>query len=285
MSTQEEPHADRVRQLEARLEATESKLAALEQTRAVRWAGAAYGLYRKVRGARAFVERRAFDRRRTKLASRYLRGEGLEIGALHQPLRLPDGARARYVDRMSTEDLREHYPELAAHPFTEPDVIDDGETLASVPAGSVDFVIANHFIEHCQDPISAIRNHLRVLRPGGILYMAVPDKREIFDRDRPLTSLDHLVRDHTEGPEWSRRSHFEEYAALVDKAQDVEAHADVLMERDYSIHFHVWTPESFRRFLEHCRSELALPFAIEDFERNGFEFIAILRKLNGTARG
>jgi hypothetical protein len=33
-------------------------------------------------------------------------------------------------------------------------------------------------------------------------------RRFTFDVGRPLTSLDHLIRDNTEGPECSRESHF-----------------------------------------------------------------------------
>jgi hypothetical protein len=49
---------------------------------------------------------------REEIAAAYLRGEGLEVGALHLPLKLPAEARARYVDRMTVEELRRHYPEL-----------------------------------------------------------------------------------------------------------------------------------------------------------------------------
>ena len=61
------------------------------------------------------------------------------------------------------------------------DVIDNGETLQTLPDARQDFVVANHFLEHCQDPIGTIVNHFRVLKPGGVLFMAVPDKRWSFD--------------------------------------------------------------------------------------------------------
>ena len=68
----------------------------------------------------------------------------------------PDGAHARYVDRYSREDLRREYPELRTHDLVEVDVVDDGETLATVADASADFVIANHFIEHTEDPIRTL---------------------------------------------------------------------------------------------------------------------------------
>jgi SAM-dependent methyltransferase len=216
---------------------------------------------------------------RTRLARTFLKGSGVEIGALHQPLPLPRRAHARYVDRMDVAGLRTHYPELADLPLVAVDVIDDGETLATLADGSQDFVIANHFIEHTQDPIGTLGHHLRVLRPGGILYLAVPDQRETFDRDRPLTELAHLVRDHDEGPAWSRSAHFDEWARLVDglAGEPAEAEARRLEAMDYSIHFHVWRPETFLELLLHCRAA-GLPLEIEALQRNGHEFVTVLRK-------
>jgi hypothetical protein len=43
--------------------------------------------------------------RREELAIRYLSGDGIEIGALHRPLWTPPGARVRYVDNVSREQL------------------------------------------------------------------------------------------------------------------------------------------------------------------------------------
>jgi SAM-dependent methyltransferase len=218
---------------------------------------------------------------RGELAERYLHGSGLEIGALHSPLPLPPDATVRYLDRMDCAGLRGHYPELAAKPLVEVDVVDDGETLSSQPDSSVDFVIANHFIEHTQDPLGTLANHLRVLRPGGIHYLAVPHRRRTFDADRLPTPLEHIVRDHREGPGWSRPIHQEEWARLVEKtpAADIAARVQELELSDYSIHFHVWAPREFGALLEYARNEMQLPFAIETLRPNGYEFIAILRRV------
>jgi len=217
---------------------------------------------------------------REQIAAAFLRGEGLEIGALHLPLRLPPGARARYVDRMSVADLRRQYPELANKPLVTPDIIDNGETLATVADGSADFVVANHFLEHCEDPIRTLQNLTRVLRPGGILFCAVPDKRTCFDRDRATTTLDHLLRDHREGPEGSRRDHYIEWARDVDKLVEPYFSAQVngYMEMRYSIHFHNWTPEAFLEFLVHVLREQLVPAELVHFTSRPEEMIALLRR-------
>jgi SAM-dependent methyltransferase len=222
---------------------------------------------------------------RRRLARRYLAGEGIEIGALHNPLELPPGASVRYVDRMPVTQLREHYPELAGEELVAVDVIDDGETLASLADESVDFVVANHFLEHCEDPIAALLSMFRVLRPGGVLYLAVPDKRLTFDRNRELTPLRHLVDDHRNGAEASRRGHYEDWARHVDEVAEerVAAHADALLERGYSIHFHVWTATEVQELLALVRDDYGAEHELEEFVRNGHENVFVLRKRPGVS--
>jgi predicted SAM-dependent methyltransferase len=94
---------------------------------------------------------------------------------------------------MSVPELRRQYKELDSKELVEVDIVDNGEALSSIENGMVDFVVANHLIEHCEDPIGALSNWLRATRKGGIVYMAVPDKRFCFDHKRPLTEFDHLL--------------------------------------------------------------------------------------------
>jgi SAM-dependent methyltransferase len=217
---------------------------------------------------------------RMRIAKRYLTGEGIEIGALHNPLPVPSSAQVRYVDRLPVSELRAHYPELEQEPLVEVDILDDGERLATVADSSLDFVVANHFLEHTQDPVGTLLNALRVLRPGGVLYLAVPDKRHTFDSDRPVTEFEHLLRDFDEGPEVSRREHFEEWARLVDKVpeDDVPRRTQQLMQQDYSIHFHVWTQREALELLTAVRDRFDLDFDLELMERIEYEVVFMLRK-------
>lgn len=214
---------------------------------------------------------------RELLSYRFIRGEGIEIGALNAPLPVRPGAKVRYVDRMA--DLDSQYPELGGK-MVKVDIVDNGETLATVPDGSQDFVIANHFLEHCQDPIATLANLTRVLRPGGVLYMAVPEKRFTFDHRRPPTPLEHLIRDHEEGPEVSRLGHFEEFTRLVHDIRGEEAvaeHVRTLVEKDYSIHFHVWTQLEFLDLVRYAMQRYTMQ--LEAFVQNGIECVTVLRKI------
>lgn len=228
-------------------------------------------------------------------AERFLRGKGLEIGALHQPLAIPPQARVRYLDRLSVDELRREYPELAEWELVEVDVTDDGETLETVEDGSQDFIVANHFLEHCEDPIGTIETHLAKVKPGGILFYAVPDKRYTFDFRREPTSLSHIVEDYERGGERSRAQHYEEWARFVSAmegdiaetapaekpAEWVSATARRLERAAYSIHMHVWTQAEFLRLILDCRRRFADAFDIEAAARQAIEFIVVLRKSGG----
>lgn len=213
------------------------------------------------------------------LPGAYLHGEGIEIGALHNPLSVPNGVRVRYVDRMSNEDLLKQYPDLQGQPLVPVSMVSDGERLTGIEDGSQDFIIASHFLEHCQNPIGTLIQFFRVLRPNGVAYLKIPDKRFTFDRERPLTTLQHVWDDHELGPECHRREHFEEYVRFVHHVTDdaeVQRQAQMLMDQDFSIHYHVWTQQEFLELLLSIRQPIG--FEIESFCMNRHEMICVLRK-------
>lgn len=225
---------------------------------------------------------------RLQLARRYLRGDGIELGALDKPLALPAGVRVRYVDRLDREGLAGHYPDADLARFVDVDVVDDGERLERFAAASVDFVVANHFLEHCEDPIGALLNFLRVVRPAGVVYLAVPDMRFTFDHERRPTTLEHLVRDHEQGPECSRRGHYEEYIRVVHKVTDEAWAADRLqhcLATRLNIHFHAWTQWELLELLRHVRRTGPHAFDLAHAVASGEEVICILVRGEAGATG
>jgi predicted SAM-dependent methyltransferase len=223
--------------------------------------------------------------KRQRLA-RWLHGNGIEIGALHRPLDVPATARVTYVDRLPEPVLRSHYPELSAERFAPIEVIGTAEDLSAFAAGSIDFVIANHLLEHLEDPIRALIEFHRVLRRNGVLYLALPDPRISFDRDRQLTELQHLLDEHRHGPQANRKAHYLDWAINVDKDPQAELRARQLDEMDYSIHFHVWRPDTFLEFLQAAKHEAGLEFELAAYappeSPDDNEFILILLKGDST---
>lgn len=226
----------------------------------------------RVRPANTFIlpadlRKVPFPHYRMLLAEMFLpvKGEGIEIGALHCPLPVPAGLRVRYVDRMSREDLRKHYPEFKNAAMVEADYICDGETLEAVPDCSQDFVIANSILEHFENPLRAMSNMFRVLKPGGVIFMGVPDKRYIFDVKRPVTPFSHLLDDYrAEKP--PRDAHFEEWVRFLCNPKseaEVETKKKQLLDIGYSIHFHCWTQFEMLDILLGLKRELNLDFHIK----------------------
>lgn len=218
----------------------------------------------------------------SKLNERCSGQKGLEIGALHQPLDLPSTLPVDYLDYCTVEELRKKYPELENSELTEPDIIENAETLRSIGDESYGFVAAAHVIEHMRNPIGAVENWLRVLRPGGTLYLAVPDKRATFDRLRLRNSLEHLILDYKMPSLERDKEHFLEYASLVEGASGLEAldRAKKLEEDEVSIHFHVFLAEDVVAMLEWMRENLSINIRVEGPWANpgAFEFHLLITK-------
>lgn len=214
------------------------------------------------------------------IAKKYLVGQGLEIGALHKPLKIGNGARVKYVDRFDVAGLRAHYPNLHSFDFVNVDIVDDGEILGTVPSGSQDFIVANHCIEHCENPLGTIRTHLDRLKPGGFLFYTVPDRKMTFDWKRPNTPFDHLVSDDIDGAQQSREEHYREWAQLVlgKRGSEIGEAAGNLMNGRFSIHFHSWDKANLRAFFESAREYLEKRFGILEFRSNGPEAVVILKR-------
>lgn len=220
---------------------------------------------------------------------------GLEIGALHCPLPLPAGTKARYVDRHATEALRDLRADVGPVIVT-PDLLADGFSLDCILAASQDFIIANHVLEHATDVLGTLENWLRALRPGGVLFVAVPIGERCFDRGRTITAVEHFIEDRrlvtageTAVMRARNRVHVEEYLTIaapaiaqaanrpwhppdgVEREQEIER----LLGKDAGrIHHHVFTPASFGALLD----VLGKQIHIERIAHSRVETLGILRK-------
>ncbi len=215
------------------------------------------------------------------ISEEFIKGSGIEIGALHRPLQVVPGTRVTYVDHFPVEELRKHYPELDKVNLVDVGIIDNGETLSKVADDSQDFVIASHFLEHCQDPINAIFNMLRVTRENGIVYISIPDKHYTFDIFRPVTPLSHLIRDNEAGANCSYDEHHYEYVRWVSKGispDKIDGQIKELKKTGYSIHYHAWRQFEMLELLTYLGREKGFPILCESILRGEVELHVVLRK-------
>lgn len=218
-----------------------------------------------------------------KYAACCIQGSGIEIGALHNPMPLNSDVIVKYVDRLPKETLMKHYPEVIT-PLVDIDIIDDGEKLTTFNDNSLDFIIANNFIEHCKNPILAIKSHLSKLKNNGTLFYIVPDKRFTFDKERELTTIEHLMDDYFNDDivtDIDRHyNHYIEWALTCNnlKGEEAQKQAKYLHDIDYSIHFHTFTNQSLLNFINYCK-KMFTNFEIQLFAQCGIENIIIVKKM------
>ena len=228
---------------------------------------------------RSFFRHRIESRRR-RLAAR-LRGHGLEIGALANPSTIPNASRVLYSDILTAEQLDAAYPG-SRHP----DIISDSETFPSVPDATFDFVVANHVIEHVSSPIRALQEWHRILKPGGRVLMAVPDKRFTFDHRRSRTPLHHVVHDylHPAAPEEMNRAHLLEWAEWVEGLAPGTSAFDrwvsTQIANGFSVHNHVWVAQDVIDMLLWMHRETPARFELEAWHNSSLlraEVVMLLR--------
>jgi SAM-dependent methyltransferase len=137
--------------------------------------------------------------------------EVLEIGPYHAPIAPRAlGYRATTLDLVTAEELRVR---AAADPSIDDSgvtAIEDVDLIGSAcdvadlvrkrfgPDKRFDWILASHTIEHMPDPIRFLEQCAAVLAPGGILRMAVPDKRGCFDHFRPSSDIGEWVQAYRE---------------------------------------------------------------------------------------
>ncbi len=190
-----------------------------------------------------------------------LTGDVLEIGPGHVPFPVADGARVTYADRSIEGGRDANFPELVGTPHGPDADLDldlDEDGLRAVADGSFDVVIASHMVEHLANPVAALVEFRRVLRPGGRLVLLVPDRHHTFDAGRAPTPLAHVLDEHRRGVTVVDDAHIREFCAALYAGPaihppEVRAWHDpdqldderMALHRRRSIHVHCWTPEEF----------------------------------------
>ncbi|MEM1293767.1 MAG: methyltransferase domain-containing protein [Verrucomicrobiota bacterium] len=212
---------------------------------------------------------------RGRFASR-LKGEGIEIGALDKPLPVPEGVKVRYVDRRSREETMKGYTGKRddVSKFVHNEFVCNGEKLEVIDDETQDFVIANHMLEHCMNPIGTVKNFLRVTKPGGLLFITLPDKRYSFDYKRPITPWEHILNDYETDIEVEPIETYEDWNQYVNP----NAKPESKFKNQSNIHFHAWTMNEIVEMFSRMQSDLGFPIHLESALQAGNEVICLLRK-------
>ena len=119
---------------------------------------------------------------------------GIEIGgSAHNSFNLPNCKNIDYSDNMHTIFKIEE--EKMCGEKMPVDIVAEGDDLP-LEDNSVDYCISSHVLEHFPDPILALKEWLRVVRPGGYVFSIVPKQNALPTETRPCTQLQELLDRH-----------------------------------------------------------------------------------------
>ena len=233
---------------------------------------------------------------------------GVEIGPLVNPVVTRQMGQIRYVDHDTTAALRLKYadnPTIDVNKIVDVDYVWGEKSLAELTQAEApfDYLIASHVIEHVPDLVGWLTEIRRILKPGGILSLAIPDKRQCFDYKRQITQLcevleAYLYRNKRPSP----RQIFDHFATAVTNEQGAWVWSEKLAETaefnpidslstawditqqafttgNYcDAHCWVFTPTSFFRLLADLAELALLKFEVVQFyDTEGCEFLVSLR--------
>ena len=169
------------------------------------------------------------------MAWRYLLGHrGVEIGAsLHNSHFIPHTVFVDYCDESEDNEWHAADDLLAGqrHPV---DVVSEADDLPFEDS-SQDFVLTSHVIEHLPNAVKAIAEWVRVVRPGGILFLVIPHiegwASHPSDKGKSPTTIEHFQED-------------------LDNDCTVETHPPEEGAEPRG-HLHRWEYVGFKRFIKH----------------------------------
>ena len=214
---------------------------------------------------------------------------GIEMGALHHAAEIPSSCALgrKFVDKFPLEKLYATYPNLKEMKLNAPDILADASLLETIKDSSLDYVLGFHILEHLPNASNALKNWIRVLKQGGLLVFAVPNKCVTFDKNRVVTSMNHFLSEfNNSSPENVHESEHEREWALshitsLNRANDLIFFEETrkTMKGVFSFggaHYHTWDKDSFDEFIETTRKlfELDELFRVQ----NDMEFLAVFRK-------
>lgn len=183
-----------------------------------------------------------------------LKGTGIEIGALSNPFDLD--ANVLYADTVTPDVMAEQLKKNEGKVYLERKLVDVSILLEApfynfkdIESNSLDFCVSSNVIEHHPNPIYFLLEQFRVIKPGGHVYVKIPNKEVTYDRSRISTPISYLEN------KFINFNFSDEYMRALDIVKNSVGHLDYLGQgeemarsitnhRDGHHHFFVFDPES-----------------------------------------
>jgi len=135
--------------------------------------------------------------------------------------------------------------------------IREATDLGGIADHAYDFVLSSHSLEHIANPVKAVREWTRVVKPRGAIIIILPDYRHTFDHRRRPTLVQHMIEDYERGTDERDLTHLPEILELHDLSLDLAAGTnDNFKQRSLRnfenrcLHHHVFDERNSRELFE-----------------------------------
>ena len=185
-----------------------------------------------------------------KFVPQLIRGFGVEVGPGAQPHIQPSNdVDVRYVESRTAQEWVKLYRKVDINELSpeslpwERYIVSDAAVLQGFDSGTLDFIFSNHVFEHLMNPLGVLENWSKKLKSCGLVYAVIPNARSCFDLRQPLSTESEWL-DENQNARWSpQRKQYEKWCAFTAPYNTPED----LIEREYSIHVHYYSPCSASR--------------------------------------
>jgi len=133
----------------------------------------------------------------------------------------------------------------------------EATNLHGIADHGYDFVLSSHSLEHTANPVRALKEWIRVVKPDGSVVVLLPDYRHTFDHRRGPTSIEHMLQDYDLGRDEKDLTHLHEILELHDLSRDPPAGSEDQFRnrclRNFEnrcLHHHVFDEHNSRRLFE-----------------------------------
>ena len=143
--------------------------------------------------------------------------------------------------------------------------IGEGSDLHAIADASYDFLISCNNLEHLANPLKALAEWHRVVKPGGHVLLVLPRKESNFDHRRDITRFDHLLDDLAHDTDEHDLTHLPEILKRHDQSMDA-ASGDLESFRQRSrlnfenrcLHHHVFDAQLIDQMFDHVNMDVLL---------------------------
>jgi predicted SAM-dependent methyltransferase len=242
------------------------------------------------------------------IAALNLSGKGVEYGPMDRPLVPKPEYSVSYLDYADRAFLAEKFrsnPNRNVELIPEMDIVTGGKLITEfVPESSLDYIVASHVMEHVPDFLGWLESSLCVLKGGGRIAVAYPDKRYCFDLKRKSSSVSDILAASLEKrtqPTFPQIcDHIWNAAKVVTSecwaGKTTPENAPYLHSREHALsvlrtratdnsyfdcHCWVFSDTEFIETLKELKSFSSIPFEIVSFnptQRNTLEFYVTLER-------